>query len=183
MIMKRKTVILAAAFALTLSVLVGVTIAWLTDQTDKLVNTFTYGDIDIELTETTEDYKMIPGNTIEKDPEVTVEADSEACWLFVKVEESDNFDSFLEYTIASDWSLVSGQTNVYYYNGSDLDSMLSADKTLGVLEGNQVSVKNTVTKEMLNGDNFSEPTLSFTAYAVQKSNFTTAAAAWAEVSE
>ena len=31
---------------------------------------------------------MIPGKTLAKDPMVTVEAGSEACYLFVKVEET-----------------------------------------------------------------------------------------------
>lgn len=67
---------------------VGGTIAWLTATTEPVVNTFTYGKIKIELTETTgTEYKIIPGVNISKDPKVTVKADSEACWLFVKVAE------------------------------------------------------------------------------------------------
>lgn len=65
------------ALVLVIGCAVGGTIAWLTAQTDPVVNTFTYGDINIDLKETTgNDYKIIPGVDIEKDPKVTVKANS-----------------------------------------------------------------------------------------------------------
>ena len=73
---------------------VGGTVAWLTQKTDAVVNTFTYGDINIELTETTPENKqakIIPGIDIEKALKVTVKKDSEACWLFVEVKEEGTF--------------------------------------------------------------------------------------------
>ena len=83
------------------------------DRSDREVkNTFTVGDINIGLTETTTDYKMVPGNTIAKDPTVTVKAESEACWLFVKVTESENLDTFITYAIAEGWTKL--QDGVYY---------------------------------------------------------------------
>ena len=88
--MKKKTLALVLALTLLVAGVVGGTLAWLTDQTAEVKNTFTVGDINIGLTETTTDYKMVPGNTIAKDPTVTVKANSEACWLFVKVTESTN---------------------------------------------------------------------------------------------
>ena len=79
---------LVLALALIVGVAGGATFAWLTAKTDPVVNTFTYGDINIDLAESTgSDYKIIPGVDIGKDPKVTVKAGSEACWLFVKVEE------------------------------------------------------------------------------------------------
>lgn len=94
--MKKKATIAVVALALVLCFAIGGTLAWLVDESDKVVNTFTYGDINIDLSETTgEKYKMIPGNDITKDPKVTVEANSEACWLFVKVEKSDNYADYL----------------------------------------------------------------------------------------
>lgn len=91
----KKKVLSIVAVVLVLCCAIGGTLAWLTDKTDPVVNTFTVGDINIELKETTTNYKMVPGNTITKDPKVTVKANSEACWLFVKVEKSSNFDSFI----------------------------------------------------------------------------------------
>ena len=91
---------------------VGGTIAWLTAQTEAVTNTFTVGNINIELAETTgETYKMVPGNTIAKNPTVTVKANSEACWLFVKIEESTNLTNFISYTVDSGWTKL--QDGVY----------------------------------------------------------------------
>ncbi|MEI3142371.1 MAG: TasA family protein [Oscillospiraceae bacterium] len=104
--MKKKTLALVLALTLLVAGVVGGTLAWLTDQTAEVKNTFTVGDINIGLTETTTDYKMVPGNTIAKDPTVTVKANSEACWLFVKVTESENLDTFITYAIAEGWTAL-----------------------------------------------------------------------------
>ena len=80
------------ALVLVIGCVAGGTVAWLVATSDTVTNTFTYGNIDIALTETTgKDYKIIPGKDIPKDPKVTVKGGSEACWLFVKVEESGTF--------------------------------------------------------------------------------------------
>lgn len=90
--------VLMLALVLVLGCAVGGTVAWLVAKTDPVVNTFTYGDINITLTETTgENYKIIPGVDIGKDPKVTVKAGSEACWLFVKVEEEGTFVADIPY--------------------------------------------------------------------------------------
>lgn len=93
---------LAVFLALTLLVgcAVGGTIAWLTGQTDAVTNTFTVGDINIELDESStttsasgeikKNYLFVPGDTLEKDPKVTVKANSEDCYLFVKVTSTNN---------------------------------------------------------------------------------------------
>ena len=177
--------LLVMILALTLIVggIVGGSVAWLTAQTDPVVNTFTVGDINITLAETTSDFKMVPGNTIAKNPKVTVEAGSEACWLFVKVEESSNLDSYINYTIADGWSTLSttGNTTVYYREVG----ATATDTDFNVLTGNKVTVKDTVTKTMMNAlkeANATQPTLTFTAYAVQKDNIADAATAWEKLS-
>lgn len=177
--MKKKTLALVLALTLLVAGVVGGTLAWLTDRTAEVKNTFTVGDINIGLTETTTDYKMVPGNTIAKDPTVTVKANSEACWLFVKVTKSENLDTFITYAIAEGWTALPGVDGVYYREVP----ASAADQTFSVLADNAVTVKDTVTKEMLTADGFTNPTLTFKAYAIQKDHFTTAAAAWAEVSK
>lgn len=177
--MKKKTLALVLALTLLVAGVVGGTLAWLTDRTAEVKNTFTVGDINIGLTETTTDYKMVPGNTIAKDPTVTVKANSEACWLFVKVTKSENLDTFITYAIAEGWTALPGVDGVYYREVP----APAADQTFSVLADNAVTVKDTVTKEMLTADGFTNPTLTFKAYAIQKDHFTTAAAAWAEVSK
>lgn len=88
----KKKLALASAIVAVAVFAAGATLAWLTDKTETITNTFTVGNVDISLEETTSDYKMVPGNTIAKDPKITVEAGSEACWLFVKIDESTTLD-------------------------------------------------------------------------------------------
>lgn len=171
----KKKVLSIVAVVLVLCCAIGGTLAWLTDKTDPVVNTFAVGDINIELKETTTNYKMVPGNTISKDPKVTVQANSEACWLFVKVEKSSNFDSFMTYDMADGWTALPGVTGVYYREVA----ATTAATDFSVLKDNSVLVKDSVTKADLNAltrDTF--PTLTFTAYAVQKDNVATATDAW-----
>lgn len=173
------------ALVLAIGCAVGGTLAWLISQTDSVVNTFTYGDININLAETTGiDYKIIPGVNISKDPKVTVTAGSEACWLFVKVKEenwpdlkeTDGTTRKVNYAIAEDWTALIGHTGVYY---RAVDAV-TADTSFDVLKENQVTVSDTLTKEDIKGIT-TNPTLTFTAYAVQKDGSTNAADAWAKI--
>lgn len=174
----KKKVLSIVAVVLVLCCAIGGTLAWLTDKTGPVKNTFTVGDINIDLTETTKDYKMVPGNTIAKDPKVTVKDGSEACWLFVKVEKSTNFDSFMTYEMADGWTALPDVTGVYYREVA----ATTAATDFSVLKDNSVLVKDGVTKTMLNGlDETTFPTLTFTAYAVQKDNVADAAAAWSKL--
>ena len=175
--MKKKTLALVLALTLLVAGVVGGTLAWLTHRTAEGKNTFTVGDINIGLTETTTDYKMVPGNTIAKDPTVTVKANSEACWLFVKVTKSENLDTFITYAIAEGWTALPGVDGVYYREVP----ASAADQTFSVLADNAVTVNSDVTKEMLTAKDFANPTLTFKAYAVQKDNVASASDAWAKV--
>ena len=176
--MKKKVWLSVAAIALVLCCAIGGTLAWLSAKTDPVKNTFTVGDINIDLTETTgETYKMVPGNTLGKDPKVTVKAGSEACWLFVKVDKSANFDTFMTYAIADGWTALSGVGGVYYRK---VPATVS-DTDFTVLKNNQVIVKEDVTKQQLQGVKDNLPTMTFTAYAVQQDNIADAATAWAKV--
>lgn len=177
--MKKKTLALVLALTLLVAGVVGGTLAWLTDQTAEVKNTFTVGDINIGLTETTTDYKMVPGNTIAKDSTVTVKANSEACWLFVKVTESTDLKDFITYAIAEGWTALPGVDGVYYREVP----ASAADQTFSVLAGDAVTVKSDVTRTMLETAKTDAPTLTFQAYAIQRDHFATADAAWAEVSK
>ena len=205
-----RLILLVIAITVFACTVVGGTIAWLIARTDSVVNTFTYGDINITLEETdtnldedddptTNDYEMIPGNPIKKDPKVTVLANSENAWLFVKLEKSANFDEFMEYEVILDdpattdvcegWTELEGVDGVYY----TVVEKATADAEYYVLvedaDRNTVFVKDTVTKEMLNAldanDAENYPKLTVTAYAVQRDAdieaIDTAAEAWALV--
>lgn len=196
--MKKKTLALFLVLALAFGGVIGGTVAWLTDTSDTVVNTFTDSDIEITLTETgavknANSYKMVPGYTISKDPKVTVEAGSEKCYLFVKLDKSNNFDSFLTYTIADGWIQLTNtkgeNVDGVYYRVVDAGGQ---GTPISVLKDDQVTVLGTVTKEMMNElkkDTASEPTLTVTAYAYQyqKNNNTsdnafTADEAWTNIS-
>ena len=174
---KKLTTVLAIVLVVALSV--AGTYAWLTDKTGPVVNTFTVGNVNIGLTEDTgEFYKMVPGTTINKDPKVTVEANSEDCWLFVKVVKSDNLDKFISYAIDNGWTEL--ESGVFYRQVEEN----TADQTFNVLQNNTVAVKGNVTKtDMDNLTDATRPALTFTAYAIQAAGFTSASAAWAEVSK
>lgn len=181
--MKKKGLALVLALTLLVVGVVAGTLAWLTAKSDTVVNTFTTSDIKVELKETTgTEYKMIPGYTISKNPKATVLAGSEECFLFVKLEKSQNFDTFLTYEMAEGWTLVPGETNVYYRKVQTAD----IGTAYSVLKGDQVTVKGEVTKAMMDGlTTETLPKLTVTAYASQlHKNATTeftAAEAWANV--
>ena len=192
----KKGLLLALAMVMAFCIGIGGTLAYLFVETNQVVNTFAYGDIEIDLTETVngtsqsaatnkvenDNFKMVPGNTLTKDPKVTVKANSEACWLFVKVEKSDNFDNFMTCEIADGWtelaSVAGANYKVYYREVG----AVTVNTEFTVLNDNQVAVKNTVLKTNLKALTESTyPTLTFTAYAVQKANVATVADAWALV--
>ena len=180
-----KAISVVLVLVLLIGGMIGGTVAWLIDKSDSVVNTFTYGDINIELDETdtgldndgndtTNEYKMIPGQTIGKDPTITVKSGSENNWLFVKLVKSTNFDNFMTFTIADGW------TQLYDVQGNEVEgvyfrfqSETDVDVAYPVLKDDQVIVKGEVTKQMLNALDADEtyPKLTVTAYAVQYAGF------------
>ena len=177
---KAVTAMLALTLVLAAYWAVGGTAAWLAAKSEPIASTFTFGDINITLTETNPQegqIKIIPGVDIPKDLRVTVKANSVDCWLFVKVEETGTFVADkVTYSIADDWTRGNGSQipdNVYYrqVNGATADSVFS------VLKGDKITVSETLTKADI--QNITGPTLTFTAYAVQKEGINTAADAWA----
>ena len=202
--MKKVLAMLLAVLMIVTATVAG-TVAWLTTSTQEVENTFTTSDINITLDETgttesggkeVKEFQMIPGDTLYKDPTVTVKAGSEDCWLFVEVTEActvadKEFDDYLTYAIAGGWTQGDGTSipaNVWYREVTNV----TADAPFSVLENDQVSVRPSVTKEMMNAFDTDKsgaldenekkalPTLTFKAYAVQQSSFETAAKAWAE---
>lgn len=174
------------ALVLVIGCVAGGTVAWLVAKTDPVVNTFTYGDINIELTETkpvNQQAKIIPGVDIEKDPKVTVKANSEACWLFVEVKETGTFvANKVTYAIATGWTPGDG-TNIpanVYYRAVDA---ATTDTSFYVLQGNTkypngvVTVSSDLTKTDIPT---AAATLTFTAYAVQKDGIADVETAWAK---
>lgn len=194
--MKKKIITTITVLALVICFTIGGTLAWLMDKTDPVQNTFTSGDVDITLTETpnTDDdndgnaddswsAKMIPGNTYAKDPKVTVTGATDAvdCWLFVKVEEKGNAQTYLDYSFRfdddSEWkkldTVTEEGTTVWYreVTASETDqSWYLLDGKEGYADGFVYVDDTAVTKETV--DTAANAELVFTAYAAQKDNRT-----------
>lgn len=191
-----KTMFMILAVVLIVGISVGGTLAWLTATTGPVTNTFTVGDINIKLEEhaynpdttsvklndtpvTSQTYPLIPGTTYFKDPTVTVLANSEDCYLFVKFEEDNKNTDVLTYTSELDgngWAKltgVTGVTNVWYREVEKTNENVS----FRLLKDNKVTVPDTLTKEKMPAAAIT-PKLTYTAAAIQKDNTGTAAEAY-----
>lgn len=161
------------------------TVAYLTSQ-DVVTNTFTVGKVVITLDETdvdvngvkdgdtrveTNTYKLIPGHTYVKDPVVHVDAASENCFLYIKVENQisdiEAATTIAEQLAANGWSLVAGESNVYTYK-----EVCGAGYNIPTFT--QFKVK----EDMKDLSAYSGKTVKVTAYAVQHDGFANAKAAW-----
>ena len=174
---------LCAVLLVTASVLG--TMAYLTSQ-DQVVNTFTVGNVAITLDEKDVDnstpgendrdkanaYKLMPGHNYEKDPIVHVDANSEDCYLFVKVvNEIANIEA--EKTVAQQmtekgWVAVDAANGIYVY---------TTDKTnpAVVTKGSNITVFENFTIAG-NVDNttlatYADKTITVNAYAIQADGF------------
>lgn len=198
--LNKKIIAMLSVFIMLALVVIGNsvsgTVAWLVSKPESTVSTFTLGDINITLAES--DFgsqpKIIPGVDIKRDPKVTVKANSEACWLFVKVEErnwpdfeEENGTRKVSYSVNNGWNVLTNNPGVYFREVSAEDAKKGIDYT--VLAGNEncpsgvIKVSQELTKAEINSIRSSEkqPSLTFTAYAVQRAGIDTAAAAWATV--
>lgn len=116
----RRALLLLASAVLLVSLSVGATLAYLTSTTDTVVNTFTVGNVNIKLdeaqvdyveaenkyvektdgsrTEVGNQYKILPGVVIAKDPTVTVLATSEKCYVraLITVESNQLADKLMD---------------------------------------------------------------------------------------
>ena len=171
------TLVLAAYWA------VGGTAAWLAAKSAPIASTFTFGDINITLTETDHQEgptKIIPGVDIRKDLRVTVKADSVDCWLFVKVKKAGTFvENKVTYSMDDGWTKGDG-TRIpggFYYREV---RGVTADRVFHVLKNDKITVSKELTKEEIQNIT-DQPTLTFTAYAVQREGIDTAAEAWARI--
>lgn len=162
----RKVAAMLLAVVLLIGVGIGGTLAWLSATTSTVTNTFTVGDVNIELKEhdlkadgtldttevTSEDtYKIVPGDTQPKDPFVRVKANSEDSWIFVQVQEVNNTVSgnanatkYVDWTIADGWAKL-GETDANgvstYYRTTNYTTV-PTDTTYYVLKGDETKGTN-----------------------------------------
>lgn len=195
--MKKRTIALLMAVVMLFGVVTGSTLAWLTAEAPEVTNTFTVGDVAIDLYETNKDgartqaneYQLVPGNEYKKDPKVEVLSTTNVdCYLFVKFTENEEAKAYLDYistlTSANGWikltDTVPGEDeDVWYRTVLTTDStkawyLLEADADNTYANG-YVGIDSTaVTKESMSSAE--EAVLEWDAYAVQKDNLTVAEA-------
>ena len=186
----KRTLVIILALTVTMVTAAGGTLAFLYG-TQNVKNTFTYGDIQIDLEETdtgldpdqnpdTNQYPMLPGQPIHKDPKVTVYAGSLDSWLFVELTESWNFADYLAYTVADGWEPLEGVPGVFC---RAVDAM-GESQTFPVIKDDLIYMKESVTLgQLATLTDADYPTLTIKAYAIQRSaaieETATAQAAWA----
>lgn len=186
----RKTLILAACAIMLVCATIAGTLAYLTAN-DSVTNTFTVGNVNITLDEAKVDangkeivgdeakrvkansYKLLPGNEYDKDPTIHVQAGSEDCYVFVKVE-NDLFgiegDTTIDQQMKNNgWTVIDSGNGIY-------------GKANPVREGTDVVVFNNFT---ISGDTnastlaeYANAKIEVTAYAIQAEGFDSARAAW-----
>lgn len=185
----KKTLTVIIALVLVVVMSVAGTVAYLTSQV-TVTNAFTVGNVTITMDEakvdvygvkdgdtrvTTNTYRLIPGHTYIKDPVVHVDADSENCWLFVKVEngisglEATGTTTIAAQLAANGWTPISEGSNIYAYSRiatkADADVPVFGSFTIA---GNATLPANGTGLDVV-----------VTAYAIQADSFGTAAQAWA----
>lgn len=205
----RKILVSLAALALVAAISIGGTLAYLTS-TDKVENTFTVGNVAIKLDEAkantdgtlvpnvdrvkTNDYKLLPGHTYNKDPMVTVLKDSETSYIkmtvtFSKANELDaifaptgaELTSIFNGYDAANWTYkgntknTTDNTRTYEFWYKEAVGAPTADVALDALF-DSITVPGTITNEQL--ATIAGMTITVNAYAIQADGFATADAAW-----
>lgn len=181
------------------------TMAYLTSS-DEVVNTFTVGNVKITLDEQDVDnstadasrdqansYKLLPGHTYTKDPIIHVDANSEDCYLFVKVVNGiaaiEGGKTVATQMTEKGWVAVAGTTGVYVYTTDNANpAAVSASRNIAVfdnftIDGTKVvnvPTGGTTPAGKLNIADYDGKTITVTAYAIQKDGFEskTAAEIW-----
>ncbi len=184
---KKALLMSVCAVALVVASVMG-TMAYLQAETGPITNTMTVGKVAITLDEskvnldgtvvdgaapvTQNDYKLVPGQTYTKDPEVHVTAGSENCYLFVEVVneiaaiEKSGATTIAEQMAAKGWTKI-GDTNVYYHN-----AVAKAGDDVPVFDSF------TISNDVNDLQPYDGKTITVKAYAVQAEGFADAVAAW-----
>lgn len=184
----KKIAAILLAVVLLVGGAIGGTLAWLTAESEAVTNTFTVGNIEIDLKEhelkadgtldtnnaVTENnnYKIVPGGTQPKDPFVTVESGSEKCYVYVCITNDlvIGTDVVGTYNINEfSWTEVKAEGNKTLYRFNEIVDAATADET------RQVFSKVTYDGAKITADNIQslkDKTITVQAYAHQSDNTT-----------
>ena len=205
----RKVLILALCAVLLVSISVMGTMAYLTSK-DSVTNTFTVGKVAIKLDEAkanadgtlvqgagrvdANSYKLLPGQTYNKDPMVTVLKDSEKSYIrmTVTVSKAEELDAIFAPAGANLLSIFNGYDGATWLYKGDTDNADNtrtyefwykeavaapdADVALDALF-DSITVPGSITNAQL--ATIEGMTITVNAYAIQADGFGTADLAWA----
>ena len=191
---KSKVLIGVAALILVAILAIGATLAYLSDTSGPVTNTFTIGKVKIELKEhkldtdgktlttgtanevTSESgYTIIPGTALNKDPFVRVLANSEKCWVFVKITQT-NWNEKLTYAVDTGWAELESAAGTGYKVYYTTVEKATAAQEINILKDKKITVAAGLAQTEITDS--AKPQLVFDAYAIQFENLSTAAAAW-----
>lgn len=204
---KKKTII--AAIVLLLVFIVGGAIAYFTD-TDNATNTFTIGNVDIELEEenwdTTDNdnnnvpdasQDLMPGETVAKDPKINNISTTNPAFVYAKVEvpcttatSPATPQEFFSYTVNSGWTELSSAavactsggtaTHVYYYGSGSTLTSVAAGASTATVFDNVTLLSTLTGNEGVTGNK----NVVVTGYGIQTQGLasTTPADVWGNFS-
>lgn len=174
----KNALLLALCAVLLVGATIAGTVAYLTSVTTEVKNTFTSGNVKIDLkerdmnpetgvlnatgnlVEAINNIKIVPCRTIAKQPVVIVDPGSEDCWLFVKVE--GKLLSGGAFTVNTNWEAVGeSHPNWYRYKANNGKA---TDNTDGYQVFDSFTFEN-LTNEQVAA--LEDGTIKVTAYAVQ----------------
>ena len=186
----KKKITMVVSLLLVMALSIGGTLAYLTDKTTAVTNTFTVGKVDIELAEPAGEeidysYPIVPGDTYAKDPTITVAKDSEKSYVFVTIVEAantitvdDEEQAIVEWAIAAGWTEIEADGAKVYYQIVEKPTT-DAGTSLQVFAGDteyttgKVSINENLTMEVT-----AQPTITIQAAAIQFANIDDVTEAW-----
>ena len=202
---KRKALTMVLCALLLVSATMFATIAYLTSK-DEVNNTFTVGNVQITLDEAKvnpdgtlvpdadrvkeNEYKLIPGHSYTKDPTVTVEANSEECYIRAlvtinkrealynlpsSINIEDCFDINENWIFKSETEDTVNDTYTYEFWYKETVKTSDKDKTLPAIF-TTITVPNSLTNDQLK--TLEGLKINVAAHAIQADGFDTAEKAW-----
>lgn len=119
--MKKKIIALCLVIALAATAVIGGTLAYFTDTTEELNNTFKVGNVDIDLDEPSwkdeDTHTLMPGTSYAKDPTITLSETSQDAYVFLEMT-INKYNSLL-WVMAADASADSNiNFTIFDTNGS-----------------------------------------------------------------
>lgn len=168
----KKTLTIALSMVLVAAIAVTGTLAFLTASSTELVNKFTFGNTEVEIAEPTwtaavggegKPMKVVPGQTVAKDPTVTVKG-SEEVYVYAYVN-----NALAKYVtidaIGDNWTPVVGLDGLYRYKTTITPK---ADGTTLEPLFETVTISDGITQETLKENNpFTNGTITVQAYVHQ----------------